>query len=107
MTRHTNKTIEIYENVRDWEGNLSSSLVGTYDVYLEETATKEVFSNPYDEGSHSDAVQNSSRGFFMLFVNLNLDGKTISYDGTTYTIKGWDRFVDRKGNFHHIEATYK
>ncbi len=106
MSRHTNKTIEIYTNERDWQGNVTSALIGSYDVYLEENATREVFSVQNDEGAHADAVQNASRGWFILFSNINLDKKIIKYDEESYTVTKWDRFTDRKGNFHHIEATY-
>jgi hypothetical protein len=107
MSRITNKTIEIWTETRDWQGTLTSTLEGTYDVYLEEVSTKEVFSNPYDEGSHTDAIQDRTKGFFILHEEVPLDGKAIRYGGEQYAIKAWDRFWNRKGVFHHIEATFK
>lgn len=107
MARKTNNTIEIFRTELDWEGNLSSSSLGTFDVYLEETATKEVLFVTGDEGNHSDAMQYSSRGFFILWDDVDLDKASITYDGEEYTITAWDRFTDMKRRFHHIEATYK
>jgi len=106
MSRKTNKTIEIWTNERNWQGDTAITLVGSYDVYLEENATKDIFSMPEDKGSHSDAVQNSSRGFFILYENINMDKKLIKYDGESYIVKKWDRFTDRKKAFHHSEVTY-
>lgn len=107
MSWITNKTIEIVSSKLDWEGNIQTESLGSFDVYLEETATKDVLSVTGDEGFHSDAMQYTSRGFFLLFNNIDLDKKVIIYDGEEYNITAWDRYTDRKGRFHHIEATYK
>lgn len=106
MSHKTNKTIEIWTNERNWQGDTAIALVGSYDVYLEENATRDIFSMSGDKGSHSDAVQNSSRGFFILYENINMDKKLIKYDDESYIVKKWDRFTDRKKAFHHSEVTY-
>lgn len=105
---NTNKTIEILEKGKTWDGDYEETSLGEFDVYLEENATVGKYTpGGGSTGDDSISVAAKSLGFFMLFDNINLNDKMIKYDGQTYSISGWDRFWTPDKGFHHIEAEFK
>jgi len=103
----TNKTISIYSKGRDYKGDLSKSLIGQYKVYLEEHSTRRTYDVTGSEGSAPSAIANTSKGFFILEENVDLTEKMIEYDEKSYSIDNWDRYWNKDGTFHHIEAEFK
>lgn len=102
----TNKSIEIFSEEKDWQGNTDRISLGFYDVYLEEDQTNrnltmyEGRQQVYDEGQ-------LSKGFFIVYEDLDLEGKTIEYNEKTYAVRHADRFFDEYGDFHHLEVDFK
>lgn len=43
---------------------------------------------------------------FFLFDDIDLTDCFVTISGTDYPIVAFDRYSDRRGNFHHIEASY-
>ena len=102
----TNKKIEIFSTKTDWEGNPEDVSEGFFDVYLEEHSTR-ILLTIWDERRQTYDEGHSSKGFFILFENLNLTEKSVKYDGKIYTIHNFDKYTDHYGDFHHIEANFK
>lgn len=103
----TNTEIEIFEEKEDWEGNLTFKSLGNYFVYLEGHSTRE----PYNFSNANDArgadIQSRTKGFFILFSDIDLTEKQIKYNNEKHIIANWDRYVFPEEGFHHIEATFK
>ena len=103
----TNKTIEIFRRERDWSGEESLTSLGNFNVYLEEHYTKD---KHYASGGRDSApldIVQESKGFFIIFDELDLKNASIKYDEKTYVV-GWiDTYFDMKNRFHHTEAMFK
>ena len=102
----TNKKIEIFSTKTDWEGNPEDVSEGFFDVYLEEHSTR-LLLTVWDERRQMYDEGHSSKGFFILFEDLDLTEKSVKYDGTIHTIHNFDKYTDQYGDFHHIEANFK
>ena len=102
----TNSTVTLVRKTKDWQGNLSKSTVGSYSVWLEER--KSVLHHQYrrDLRGFVDEAE-VSKGMFFLFSDVDLSDTLAVVDGSSFTVINWDRFKDRKGNFHHLEVFYK
>ncbi len=98
----TNKTIEIFQNTINWQGEATKVSLGNFDAYVEEHSTSVMIK--YD-GEGVDLT--GTKGFFIIFDNLNLNDMHVKYDEMEYKIDKWDRYFDQYGDFHHIEATFK
>lgn len=100
----TNATVEMFKETTDWEGNPSQSSLGTFDVYLEEHSERDQLKVDGD----TFAVTTGNRGFIILFSDIDLSGDTkVSYNGKTYTVDVWNRYVHHQRGFHHIEVEFK
>ena len=102
----TNKQIEIFSTETDWQGNPEDVSLGTFDVYLEEHSTRNLLT-AWDEGRQVYDDTHSTKGFFIIFEDLDIENKSVKYDGKIYTIYKSDKYTDQYGDFHHIEANYK
>lgn len=98
----TNASINIIKKSENWKGEPSDSNVLTNEnVWIEEHSTQLV-SNP--NGS-SEVIE--LKGLVFLFTNVDLTNCYVVYNSVQYQIFKWDRYTDRKGDFHHIEILYK
>ena len=101
----TNTEISIYSREEDWRGTRTETLVGAYDVWNEERNLT------YIEGTQAVAgavdVKEVEKGIVFLFNDIDLTDKFVRIGSDDYEIVAWDRFVDRLGDFHHIEFSYK
>ncbi len=104
----TNKSIEIFEKGKNWEGDYEETSLGLFDVYLEEHSTIRKFTpGGGSSGQDTMSVAPVSVGFFILFDDINLNNKMIKYNEKSYSIENWDRYWEPDGEFHHIEADFK
>ena len=102
----TNKTIEIIDFAKDWKGNPIEQSLGFYKVYLEENATS-LNVAVWDERRRVYDQAEATKGFFILFENIDLEGKQFKYDGKLYSVRHQDKFFDEYGDFHHIEVDFR
>jgi hypothetical protein len=101
----TNATVDISVRSRDWKNDETITLVGTYKVWLDEHSST-VIRNVV--GQRSSQIQlDISRGVVIMFIDIDLTDSIVNINGYDYEIITWDRFLDRKGNFHHLEFIYR
>lgn len=99
----TNYNIPIYRVVKDWKGAVtSSSLVDYYDVWIE---FGEVYK--YVNISGGFVKMEIGKGFCILTSELDLSNCYIEYNDKRFEVCNPDSFYDRRGNFHHMEFTFK
>ena len=99
----TNATVSLFRESKDWQGNITRTALGDYDVYLEEYAQREIRKI---DGSGMAIAQ--SRGFFILFYDLSCENLSVAYGGDTFSAFSWARFTfPRSGRFHHTEVEYR
>jgi len=102
----TNASIYIYREATNWKHEKTASLVGSYDVWLEQTSVY-----AYDSAGGGRVREKLGDGLVILQNDLDLTG-CYWQGGSTLTetkkheFKDWDRFIDKDGSFHHIEAVY-
>lgn len=107
-----NAEVTIVRQSTDWEGNISKSAVGTYDVWVEERKSIQHHQYRRDVRGFIDEVE-VSKGMFFLWSDVDLTNTVAVIDGSSFTVFNWDRFTKRKrpgddaAGFHHIEAFYK
>lgn len=107
-----NAEVTIVRQTKDWEGKITNSAVGTYEVWLEERKAVVYNQNQMDVRGFVEEVE-TSKGMFFLWEDVDLTDTSAVYNGSSYTVFSWDRFYKRKppGDdeppFHHIEAFYK
>lgn len=103
---YVNKKIELFTKNKDWEGNITPVSLGTFDVYLEEHSSKS-FEDVSGGSTTLNVSIKTSKGWFILFEDIELGDAQLTYDGKTYAIDSWDRYFFPGGDFHHIEADFK
>lgn len=108
MSLPRNATITLVRRTKDWAGNiLSPTTIGTYDVWNEERKTVDSISSRLSSiGGTIDEIE-ASKGLFFLFSDVDLTDTIAVINGSSYTVGSFDRFTNRKGDFHHMEVFYK
>lgn len=100
----TNSTVEMLKETTDWEGNPSTTSLGTFNAYLEQHSERGQLKVDGD----TFAVTTGNRGFLILFSDIDLSGDTkVKHNTKTYTVSNWNRYVHPTRGFHHIEVEYK
>ena len=98
----TNSTLTIKKITTDWKQQETTTTVGTYAVWLEESAVEKWMK---EEGK--GLVHVIGKGMFILLTDVDLVDTFFELASIRYDICDSGKFLDRKGNFHHIEAYYK
>ena len=100
---HTNDSVKVVKQTRDWKNQLTTESLGTFDVWHEEQKTVA-----------SQTVKSSvpievevSKGMFFIGENLDFSDTLAVFDGSTFTVSAFDIFKNRRGEFHHTEVFYK
>lgn len=100
-----NAEISLYTRSETWRGASTETLFGTYDVWNEERNLT------YIEGASATGgavdVKEIEKGIIFLFSDVDLTDKFVRIGSDDFEIVAWDRHVDRLGDFHHIEFSYK
>ena len=96
----TNTVATIKRQTSTGHGSFSKETVGQYSIWLEESSTSQ-----RRVGSITNE-QDIPQGTFFLFSDIDLTDCYITIDGEDRPITAFDRFIDRDGDFHHIEAVY-
>jgi len=100
----TNANINIYRESTNWKHEKTVSLVGSYDVWLENVSVTE-FKTIQDT-----VVSNKlGDGLVILTEDLDLTNCFWAADSTAVTrhyFLDWDKFYSRDTTLHHIEAMY-
>lgn len=102
----TNASITIYREGTNWKHEKTSSLVGSYDVWLEQTSVYN-----YRNFGGDTVREKLGDGLIILQDDIDLEGcywqggDTVTETKKHY-FKDWDRFIDDDQSFHHIEAVY-
>ena len=97
----TNTRVTLKRKTSTGSGSFGKSEIGDYDVWLEGLDV--------DAQRRVGSITNElsvPRGLFFLFSDIDLTDCYVEVNGEDYPITGFDRFTDRKGNFHHIEAVF-
>ena len=102
----TNKTVSLVRESKDWEGRISRTALGSYDVWLEERKTVDNLASRQAVRGSLDEVE-VSKGFVFLFSEVDLTDTVLVVDGSSFAVSSWDNFFNRKGSFHHSEVFYK
>jgi len=97
----TNTVATIKRKSSTGHGSFSKTVVGQYSIWLEQSSV----SAQRRIGSITNE-QDVPEGTFFLFEDIDLTDCYIDVDGTDRPITAFDRFIDRKGDFHHIEGAY-
>lgn len=79
------------------DGSITYSYVGDYQVWLE-FATQ----TNYSKKLHTPIY--TAKGLVFFDADINLTDKIAVIAGLRYEFDEVNRFLDRNGNFHHIEA---
>lgn len=99
----TNHNIPIYRITKDWKGAiLSTDLVDYYDVWLE---FGEVYKYVNINGGF--VKMEIGKGFCILGSELDLSDCYIEFNEKRFDVNNPESFYDRRGNFHHMEFTFK
>jgi len=106
MSHQTNATVTLVRETQDWQGNISRASVGSYSVWNEERKTVLYHQYRRDIRGFLDEAE-ASKGMFFLFSDVDLTDTVAVFDGSSYPVMSWDRFTDRKNDFHHLEVFYK
>jgi len=97
----TNTVATIKRRSSTGHGSFSKTTLGQYSIWLEQSS---VSAQRRIGSIHNE--QDVPQGMFFLFDDIDLTDCYITIDGTDYPITAFDRFIDRSGDFHHIEASY-
>lgn len=105
----TNNNIPIYRNTKDWKGVVTSKLIDYFDVWIEfGTVYKYTTVNGLIVKSQGSIVQEEiGKGFVILQEEIDLTDCYIEYNDVRYEVNAPEVFYDRRGNFHHMEFTFK
>jgi len=82
-------------------GSFTKEVIGEYPIWLEQSSV----STQRRIGSYANE-QDIPDGTFFLFEDIDLTDCYINVDGEDRPIISFDRFLDRNGEFHHIEGAY-
>jgi hypothetical protein len=104
----TNYNLPIYRKTKNWKGEITSSLIDYYDVWIEfGTVYKYTQINGLIVKSQgSMAQQEVGKGWVIMEEELDLTGCYIVYNDVEYEVNAPEVFYDRRGNFHHMEFTF-
>ena len=97
----TNTVVTLKRKSSTGSGSFGKTTLGSYDVWLETTSV--------DAQRRVGSITNElsvPQGMFFLFSDVDLTDCFVTISGTDYPISAFDRYADRRGNFHHIEASY-
>jgi len=97
----TNKTVELKRKTSTGSGSFGKTSLGTFSVWLEGLDTQE--QRNIGSVTNERAIPH---GLIFLFSDIDLTNCFVVYDGGTYPVTGFDKFYDRNGDFHHIEALF-
>lgn len=98
----TNQNIPIYRVTKDWKGAITSELIDYYDVWFE---FGEVYK--YVNVNGGFIKMEIGKGFCILGSELDLKDCYLLFKDKRYDINSPEIFYDRRGNFHHMEFTFK
>ena len=98
----TNSTLTMKRIATDWKQQETTTTIGTYDVWLEESAVEKWMK---EEGK--GLVHVIGKGTIIFLDDIDLVDAIFELDSIRYDICDSGKFLDQKGNFHHIEAYYK
>ena len=99
----TNTTISIYRKPTLPTSEDSPTLVGTYDVWLQERINIVTSANDLDLPA---AILEQAKGLVILWDDIDLSNCYMTYNGVNYEITGTFRFMLRDDRFHHREFIY-
>lgn len=97
----TNTVVEIKRKTSTGSGAFGKTSLGDFSVWLEQdsvAAQRRV-------GSVTNELS-IPQGTIFLFSDIDLTDCFVTIDSADRPITAFDRYIDRKGNFHHIEASY-
>lgn len=97
----TNTVVTIKRKTSTGSGSFGKTVLGSFDVWLEQ----ESVAAQRRVGSITNELS-IPRGTLFLFEDIDLTDCFVTIDNTDYPIDAFDRYIDRRGNFHHIEASY-
>lgn len=99
----TNATVTLYRKARDWKQELTTSEIGSFDVWLE-FGTKVVVRSVGGQA----IIEEIGKGMIFLLDDIDLTDAYFIHENEQYDISLIDGvFRDRQQNFHHIEAYFK
>jgi len=103
----TNKTANIYRENVDWQGKKTLTLIGSYDVWLEEAVVTRLALRGSRKSEYGSEVI-VGRGTIFLYDEVNdLENCIFEIDGKQHEAVNVDIFWDDDGSFHHAEITYR
>ena len=97
----TNTVVTLKRKSSTGHGSFDKTTLGTYSVWLD----TESVAAQRRVGSITNE-QDVPNGFFFLFTDIDLTDCYITIDSEDYPITAFDKYIDRDGDFHHIEAAY-
>lgn len=105
----TNYNLPIYRKTKNWKGEITSELIDYYDVWIEfGTVYKYTTTNGLIVKSQGSIVQEEiGKGFVIMADEVDLSDCYIEYNEVRYEVNTPEVFYDRRGNFHHMEFTFK
>lgn len=105
----TNYSLPIYKNTKNWKGELSEELLDYYDVWIEfgEIYTPIMINGLIVKSQGSTVQMEVGKGFVIMETELDLTDCYIEYEEKRYDVNTPSVFRDRRGNFHHMEFTFK
>lgn len=97
----TNKSLSIYRATKDWKGDETVAIVGTYKVWLEENTV-----DKWIKVEGKGTILTIGKGMVIMEDKIDLTDCYFIMDEKRREIISVNNFTDRKGKFHHSEVTY-
>lgn len=98
----TNRQVEVLRKTSSGHGHFGKTSIGVFDVWYEGMETREL-RDSVGAVTNRDKVPS---GLLFFFDDLDLSDCFVKIDDAVFPVVAFDKFYDRNGSFHHIEATF-
>lgn len=99
----TNSVVTLTYRNKAWNGTQNNNALGSYNAWMEEHINAEKISSLY---GGSVAFLEHARGTGIIFEDINLANIALTYNNKVYEVLKYAKFLDYKGNVHHVEFIY-